>query len=435
MKIAITTLGCKANQYDSFAIGDVLKAHHFNVVPFSESADAYIINTCTVTNIADFKSRYLIRKAKKTNPDAIVIVTGCYAQVSPDDIKEIDGIDYVLGNAEKDSILNLLNQGKQDVPKVIVSSDSKPLNLFAKDSSERTRAFLKVQDGCNRYCSYCIIPYARGASRSLSRDAVIREVEILIENGYKEIVLTGIHLGDYGSPETNLTELVTEIDRKNYPCRFRISSLDPDEADDELIEMASSSKTICNHFHLAVQSCDDGVLKNMNRHHYSQKLFIEKVEKIYNSVKSVSIGIDIIAGFPGETDEQFMNTYKTLQSLPLAYFHVFPFSKRKGTAAYSFKNHVSDDVIKKRCAELKQLAEEKRKTFYETQIGKYTDVLVETEMPVPEGFYQGDAETAKGKSRNYIPVIVRGKNIARNTEVKTILKQTKGKEVIGIYEG
>ncbi|MBI5893085.1 MAG: radical SAM protein [Deltaproteobacteria bacterium] len=216
MKIAITTLGCKANQYDSFAIGDILKTHNFNVVPFSESADAYIINTCTVTNIADFKSRYLIRKAKKANPDAIVIVTGCYAQVSPDDIKEIDGIDYVLGNAEKDSILNLLNEGKQDVPKVIVSSDSKPLNLFAKDSSERTRAFLKIQDGCDRYCSYCIIPYARGASRSLSRDAVIREVEILIENGYKEIVLTGIHLGSYGYPEKNFTELVREIDRKNY---------------------------------------------------------------------------------------------------------------------------------------------------------------------------------------------------------------------------
>ncbi|MBI5893086.1 MAG: hypothetical protein HZB79_05460 [Deltaproteobacteria bacterium] len=164
----------------------------------------------------------------------------------------------------------------------------------------------------------------------------------------------------------------------------------------------------------------------MNRHHYSKKLFIEKVEKIYNSVKNASIGIDIIAGFPGETDEQFMNTYKTLQGLPIAYFHIFPFSKRKGTKAHGFKGQVSDGVIKKRCAELKQLAEEKREIFYETQIGKYADVLVETVI---------DAETTKGKSRNYIPVIVRGKNIAKNTEVKTILKQTKGKEVIGIYEG
>lgn len=424
MKVAITTLGCKANQYDSFAIEGMLR-DDFNVVPFSESADAYIINTCTVTSIADYKSRCLIKKAKKTNPDAVVIVTGCYAQVSPDDVKKIDGIDYVLGNAEKDSILSLLNKGKQDVPKVIVSGGSKPLNLFAKGSSERTRAFLKVQDGCDRYCSYCIIPYARGESRSLSKGDAIKEIEALIENGYKEIVLTGIHLGSYGISETNLTELVKEIDKRNYPCRFRISSLDTDEADDDLIEITASSKTICNHFHLAVQSCDDNVLKNMNRHHYSQKVFAEKVEKIYNSVKDVSIGVDIIAGFPGETDEQFMNTYKTLQSLPISYFHIFPFSKRKGTAAFTYENHVDNKVVQERCGKLKKLGEEKRKTFYEAQLGKYADVLVETEI---------DAETAKGKSRNYIPVFVRGKNIAKNTEVKAILKQAKGKEVIGIYE-
>ncbi len=424
MKVAITTLGCKANQYDSFAIEGMLR-DDFNVVPFSETADAYIINTCTVTSIADYKSRCLIKKAKKTNPDAILIVTGCYAQVSPDDVKKIHGIDYVLGNAEKNSIINLLNQGKQDAPKVIVSSESKPLNLFASGSSERTRAFLKIQDGCDRYCSYCIIPYARGASRSISNGDVIREIEALIENGYKEIVLTGIHLGAYGFPKTNLAKLAREIDKKNYPCRFRISSLDPDEITDEIIDITASSKTICNHFHLAVQSCDDNVLKNMNRHYYSQKVFMEKAEKIYNSVKDVSIGIDIIAGFPGETDEQFMNTYKTLKSLPLAYFHIFPFSKRKGTSAFTYGNHVDNRVIQERCGKLKKLGDEKRKIFYEAQLGKYADVLVETDI---------DVEIAKGKSRNYIPVVVHGKNIAKNTEVKTILKQTRGKEVIGIYE-
>lgn len=440
MKVAITTLGCKANQYDSFAIEDVIKDNNLSVVPFSEEADAYIINTCTVTGRTDFKSRYLIRKARKTNPDAVIIVTGCYAQVSSNEVKGIKGVDYVIGNAEKDTVLNLIYKGKQDTPEVMVSglklvpTGSKQghdngFNLRAQGSSERTRAFLKVQDGCERYCSYCIIPYARGITRSLPADDVIREIELLRRNGYREIVLTGIHLGSYGitndSAAHSLTELIKDIDKRSYHCRFRISSLDPDEVTDELIEIVASSKRICNHFHLAVQSCDDDILMDMNRHHYSRNIFVDKVERIYKLVNDVSIGVDIIVGFPGETDTQFMNTYSTLKELPVSYFHIFPFSKRKGTPAFDFSNQVDDKVMADRCSILKKLAEEKKRAFYTIQVGKYADVLIESIS----------AQKATGKSRNYIPVVISGKKVQKNTEIKIRLKEVRGKEVFGIYEG
>ncbi|MBI5682487.1 MAG: tRNA (N(6)-L-threonylcarbamoyladenosine(37)-C(2))-methylthiotransferase MtaB [Deltaproteobacteria bacterium] len=433
MKVAITTLGCKANQYDSFAIEGMLM-DNYRVVPFSEPADAYIINTCTVTNIADYKSRYLIRKAKKSNPDAVVIVTGCYAQVSPDDVKRIGGIDYILGNVDKDTILNLIYRGKQEVPQIIVNSlESSALNLkpnlIAKGSSDRTRAFLKIQDGCNRRCSYCIIPYARGKSRSLSFDDMIREIELLIQNNYKEIVLTGIHLGSYGTAdrEGSLAKLIKEIDKRNYPCRFRISSLDPDEVTDELIEIMALSNGICNHLHLAVQSCDDSILQRMNRHHYSKDLFFEKVKKIHDAIDDISIGIDIIAGFPGETDRQFMNTYKSLEDLPLTYFHIFPFSKRKGTPAHDFKDEVDFRLKEERCILLKNLGQEKRQNFYKTQIGKGACVLVES-------IVGKDSEMVKGKSRNYIPVVFKYGTGIINKEVNVLLKESKGKEVFGVYD-
>lgn len=430
MKVAITTLGCKANQYDSFAIKGML-TENCMVVPFPEPADAYIINTCTVTSIADYKSRYLIRKAVTANPNAVIIVTGCYSQVYPDEVKNIDGIDYILGNAEKSEILNLICKGKQEYPQVILNTlqpemESLRLNLSARGSSERTRAFLKIQDGCSRFCSYCIIPYARGSARSLASDDVIRKIELLLQNDYREIVLTGIHLGSYGGQDkyNSITKLIKEIDRRNYPCRFRISSLDPDEAADELIELISRAGSICNHLHLAVQSLDDEILKRMNRRHYSQKLFIEKVEKIYKTIANVSIGADIIAGFPGETNAQFMNTYKILEGLPLAYFHVFPFSARKGTSAYDFQDTIDSRIKKERCLMLKRLSEVKRHDFYRMHIGKAVSVLVES----------ADGNLAGGKSKNYIPVTFQDKTRMINKEVSVLLKEVRGREVFGVYD-
>ncbi|MBI3756144.1 MAG: tRNA (N(6)-L-threonylcarbamoyladenosine(37)-C(2))-methylthiotransferase MtaB [Deltaproteobacteria bacterium] len=382
VKVSIATLGCKSNQYDSAAIEDVLKDNKFSIVKSSEPADVCIINTCTVTGKTDYQSRQLIRKAIRAKPDAIVVVTGCYAQVSPQEVAQIEGVDYIVGNPGKDRMLQYILDGKRANPKidVIETAKDKPLALRAKGSSGRARANLKVQDGCDNSCSYCIIPRARGVSRSLPISAILQEIEGLIANGYKEVILTGIHLGAYGldlnprggrrdARPANIASLVKAIDNRNYPCRFRISSLDPDEISDELIEIMAGSKAICNHLHLPLQSGDDNILQAMNRR-YTGRLFIERVDKIVSSIPEVSIGIDVIVGFPGEGEKEFLNTYNLLERLPIAYMHIFPFSNRKGTAAAGFSNQVDVRVVKERCERFRLLDKIKRKKFYENFIGK-----------------------------------------------------------------
>lgn len=409
MRVTISTLGCKSNQYDSSAIEETLVSAGFECVPFPGPAEACIINTCTVTGRTDQENRQLIRRARRFNPSAVVIVTGCYAQVFPEEVSRVEGVDYVLGNPEKGRILDyLMARLRGEGPKVEVGNPDTPLNLKAGGSSGRTRVYLKVQDGCNNRCSYCIIPYARGRARSLSLKDVLEGCDGLVDRGYKEIVLTGIHLGSYGLDiGVSLVGLLKAIEKRGYPFRIRLSSLDPDEVTEDLMEVMSQSSVICNHLHLPLQSGDDDVLRRMGRS-YNASLFAERVERLTDLIPGISIGVDVMVGFPGEGEREFINTYRLLEDLPLAYLHIFPFSRRRGTPAYGFKEQVGGRVIKERCGFLRGLDRLKRKRFYEANIGKRVSLLIEGD---------GGEGTFKGRSRNYIPVYIEGNEDLRGKEV------------------
>jgi threonylcarbamoyladenosine tRNA methylthiotransferase MtaB len=416
--VSICTLGCKSNQYDSSALEDSLRESALDVVAFPGPADAYIINTCTVTGKTDHQSRQLIRKIRRENPSSVVIVTGCYAQVSSDEVARIEGVDYILGNPEKSRVVEFINRGRSPSPVTLVGhgTEGTPLSLRARSSSGRTRANLKVQEGCNRLCSYCIIPKARGRSKSLALDEVEREIDSLVESGYREVILTGIHLGAWGAdfdPPLSLVSILALIEKKDYPCRFRISSLDPDEVTDGLIDIMKTARRVCNHLHLPLQSGDDSVIRNMKRP-YTREVFREKVERVYASVPEVSVGADVIAGFPGEGETEFENTFSLLKDLPVSYLHIFPYSKRRGTAAAEFKGQVAPKVVKERCERLKRLDSSKRELFYGRFLGKTSEVLIETAREKKTGLL-------KGRTRNYIQVRAGGGDEFANTLVKVRL--------------
>ncbi|HBG45946.1 MAG TPA: tRNA (N(6)-L-threonylcarbamoyladenosine(37)-C(2))-methylthiotransferase MtaB [Deltaproteobacteria bacterium] len=404
MTVAISTLGCKSNQYDSSALEEALRRASLRVVPFPGPADAYIINTCTVTGKTDHESRQTIRKARRSNPDAVVIVTGCYAQVSPGEVSSIEGVDYVVGNPEKAKIVEYLLNGRQSstVEELGSWQEGTPWTLRASSSSGRTRANLKIQEGCNRACSYCIIPRARGLSKSLPLEKVETEFDTLVEAGYREIILTGIHLGAWGmdlGEGIDITSVLELIEKKGYPCRFRISSLDPDEVTEKLMDILKSSKHICNHLHLTLQSGDDSIIKRMKRP-YTRRLFADKVMDLFDAVEGISIGVDVIAGFPGEGEKEFENTFSLLSGLPVSYLHIFPFSKRHGTAAAQDPDQVDQRAIKARCERLHELDEAKRSAFHSRFIGSTASVLVEG--------VRDRSGLLKGRARNYIQVFLEG---------------------------
>ncbi|MFQ5329052.1 MAG: tRNA (N(6)-L-threonylcarbamoyladenosine(37)-C(2))-methylthiotransferase MtaB [Thermodesulfobacteriota bacterium] len=409
MNVFITTLGCKANQYDSFAIEEMLAREDFQIVPDLEEAHACIINTCTVTGRTDAQARQLIRRVKRYNSNALVIVTGCYAQVSPDEVAKIEGVDYVLGNGEKEQVVEHLLMGRPvgasvaalASPKVTVRNDGSAIGLRASGAPGRTRAYLKVQDGCDNTCTYCIIPAARGETRSVPRQTLFSEIDVLVEKGYREIVLTGIHLGSYGeefSPPESITGLLRSIEERSYPCRFRVSSLDADEITDGLVDLMATAGTICRHLHLPIQSGDDTIIKRMGRGGGAD-VVRERVERIASSIPDIAIGLDLIVGFPGEGDVEFMNTVRLLEKLPIAYMHIFPFSKREGTPAASFTGQVDGKIIKERCRVLRNLDGEKRAAFYGSYLGREVSALV-------EGARNRETGLMQGRSDNYIPVLL-----------------------------
>ena len=375
MKVALTTLGCKSNRYDSQVIEGLLRGEGFETVSFRDEADAYIINTCTVTSKTDYQSRQLVRRARRLNPSALLIVTGCYAQVSPGEIAGIEGVDYVVGTLERDRIPTFIKSGrKTGSPEVVTAGkrDSQPAFYSPGiKSNTMTRAYLKVQDGCDAFCSYCIIPYARGRSRSATREEVLLGLEDLMEKGFKEIVLTGIHLGGYGrdlSPASSLTALLEEMEKRDYPCRIRLSSIEPLEITDGIIALMKSSNLLCNHLHVPFQSGDDKVLSAMKRP-YSRAELIGLVGKLCSSLPHISIGVDVIAGFPGESEAGFANTCDLLRELPLSYFHVFPYSRRKGTPAAEL-SPLENGVIKERAKVLRELGEKKKADFLNQNLGQ-----------------------------------------------------------------
>jgi threonylcarbamoyladenosine tRNA methylthiotransferase MtaB len=413
--ISITTLGCKVNQFESEALIDALEQRGYGLVPFGERADITIINTCTVTHRADFQSRQMVRRAFRSNPSSLIIVTGCYSQVEPDAFLKMEGVRYLLGNEEKNQIPALLPlMQKGEFPKVQVGDIQKeklfseiPLHCFHR----HTRAFLKIQDGCNARCSYCIVPFARGPSRSLQPERVLENLKVLKEKGFKEVVLTGIHLGAYGldlTPPFPLEMLMRRLEKEETPDRIRLSSIEPGDFSPELISILSQSRKVCPHLHISIQSGDDEILKKMNRD-YDHSFLSNLIQELHLRIPNLSIGADVIVGFPGETEKKFRHTYGLVESLPFSYLHVFPFSKRKGTPAYQFLQGVDDKEIKKRAEIMRALGKQKRQAYYHQFLNQELSVLVEDRREKGTGRW-------KGLSRNYIPVLLNNKNGANEYE-------------------
>ena len=430
LRICLITLGCKTNQTDAASLAAELTARGHTIVSSKANADAFVIHTCTVTHKTDYQARQAVRQVFARNPEARIVVTGCYAQVSPEPLQAIAGVDYVVQSGKRDQIPEiLLSRGKQKNARLLSSGASsaasfieEPLPLF----SDRTRAFLKVQDGCNSLCSYCIVPHARGRNRSLPLGRAMAQANELASSGFREIILTGIHLGAYGEdlfPPVSLLDLLLALERAAGIPRIRLSSIEPGEFNSSLIEFLSRSDKICPHLHVPLQSGDDEVLKRMNRR-YSRSFFEDLIRRLHRAIPDLAVGMDVIGGFPGEDDRAFENTYDLISRLPIAYLHVFPFSKREGTPAARFPNQVPGKTIKTRCLALRELGAKKRKDFYRDFLGKNLKVLIESKRERETGLL-------KGFSPNYIPVLAGGGDGLINQEVDIEVTEVRGEKVFG----
>ena len=399
--VSIVTLGCKTNQFESVAMGEQLKLAGYQQVEFETGADLVIVNTCTVTAATDSQSRNLIRRARRFNPQAKVVVTGCYAQIDPQSLSQLPEVALVIGNQEKGRLLETLNNfdetTKIQVADIRNCRIIEPLSLTGFE--QRSRAFVQIQNGCDAFCSYCIIPYARGRSRSVPVAAIVDQLEKLAENGYPEIVLTGIHIGNYGhdlQPQVDLLHLLQQIEQSNFTGRLRLGSIEPTELPENLYQYMAAAPWICPHFHIPLQAGDDDVLQRMNRH-YTTTFFAELVGRISRLQPDAAIGLDVITGFPGETDHQFEQTCQLLEALPFSHLHVFPFSKRSGTPAATMPEQISGTIIKQRASRLRQLGEVKLRDFSHRFIGSELDIVIEA----------GESDGLhKGLSQNYLSVAV-----------------------------
>ena len=392
-KIAFHTLGCKLNFSESSYISKSLQENNYNIVNFNEFADAYIINTCSVTDNADKKFKYFVKQAQKINPNAFIAAIGCYAQLKPRELLLVDGVDLVLGAEDKFNLLEYLKNIDSDYSSKVHSCNINEVNFFKESYSlnHRTRAFLKVQDGCDYKCSFCTIPLARGKSRSNSISNVIENVYEIASQNIKEIVLTGINLGDFGKTEntylnSNFFDLVKELDSLDLDIRFRISSIEPNLLSDDIINFISTSKKFVHHFHIPLQSGSDSILRLMRRR-YNTELYRSRIEKINKLMPDACIGVDVIVGFPGEDDNLFLESMSFLENLNVSYLHVFTYSERDNTYATSLPDSVDANVRAKRSKLLRLLSSRKKATFYERNIGSIQDVLFESEEK--DGFIEG----------------------------------------------
>lgn len=409
-KVAFYTLGCKVNQYETESIKNQLINRGYTEVNFEEKSDIYIVNSCTVTSIADRKTRNILRRAKKNNPNSKVIITGCYAQTNSKEILEIKEVDFVIGNKDKSSIVNFL-----DAIEKIDAEKIKNGNIFDEKEykeyefatlREMTRAYVKIQDGCNLFCSYCKIPFARGRSRSRKKENILNEIEKLSEEGFKEIILIGINLSSYGEDlEDKITfeDLLRDILKINGIERIRIGSIYPDKISDEFINLFQQNKKLMPHLHISLQSCDDEVLKMMNRK-YGSQLIRDSLIKLKKSVKNMEYTADVIVGFPGETEEMFYNTYKVIKEIEFSNIHIFPYSDREGTRASKMKNKVDSVTKKERVNILDKLKKEMYFESREKYLNKNLSVLIEEEK---NGEYFGYSE-------NYMRVCIKNKKIKIN---------------------
>lgn len=390
-KAALHNLGCKVNAYETEAMQELLEKNGYEIVPFKEGADIYIINTCTVTNMADRKSRQMLHKAKKMNPEAVVVACGCYVQAQAENGKIDECIDIVVGNNKKKDIIEILNeyeasrQPKKEVLDINHTKEYEEMNLTK--TAEHTRAYLKVQDGCNQFCSYCIIPYARGRVRSRSYDSVIAEVQRLAANGYKEVVLTGIHLSSYGvDTEDTLLHLILGIHEINGIERIRLGSLEPRIITEEFVKTISSLPKMCPHFHLSLQSGCDATLKRMNRR-YSAQEYYEKCGLLRKYFEHPALTTDVIVGFPGETEEEFAESKAFVDKVDFYETHIFKYSKRAGTKAAVMPDQVLEEVKTKRSNELIELGKKKQTEYEKKLIGTVQEVLMEEAVEIDGEMY------------------------------------------------
>jgi threonylcarbamoyladenosine tRNA methylthiotransferase MtaB len=398
-KVAFYTLGCKLNYSETSTIGNQFLHKGFKVVEFDEHADVYVINTCSVTENTDRECRQVVRRALRKNPSAFIAVTGCYAQLQPEEIAAIVGVDVILGSDEKFRLFDLIESfEKKDLSCIYVSpaEELKELNpASSTDADSRTRAFLKIQDGCDYKCAFCTIPLARGKSRSILPEEVQSNFERLLEKNYKEIILTGVNVGDYGkSINGNLFTLLKRLTGYNGEYRLRISSIEPNLLTDDIIELTRSNSKLCRHFHIPLQSGSANILKLMQRR-YTRTDYEKLIHKVVNQIADVGIGVDVIVGFPGETDADFLETYNFLKDLPISYLHVFTYSERPNTKAINLNSNVEQSIRKKRNNMLRILSDKKRNDYYRNMIGRNLEVLFE---------HENHDGVMKGFSSNYVRV-------------------------------
>jgi len=439
MKVAFTTLGCRTNQHDTAEMQVILKKEGYAIVDSSETADIYVINTCTVTARSDYSSRLAVKKSLAINENATVIFTGCYAQLNPEDSSKMKGLDIVLGNADKLKIAEVLKaklkndslQKKSSLAEVYMSdihADREFQTLPVTQFQGRTKAFIKVQTGCDESCSFCTVVRARGSSASDTRENILDNVRHAIDGGYKEITLTGINLGTWGMDfhlKETFSSLVEDIANLNGNFRVRLSSINPMEIDDHLIELISQHEKICPHLHIPLQSGDTEVLSKMKRN-YNAKQYEHIVRRASEKISPLGLGADVIVGFPGESEVSFEHTRKLIEELPFSYLHVFSYSPRSGTEAHNFKNNIKNITKKERNLILNDLVKEKARQFYKSFIGKKVTVLVEERK-------QADG-VLKGYSEHYIPVSIDAEGFLQNQLVSVLITEIRKNKLIGCLE-
>lgn len=434
-KAALHNLGCKVNAYETEAMQQILENAGYEIVPFTEYADVYVVNTCSVTNMADRKSRQMLHKAKKMNPDAIVVGAGCYVQTKEAEALLDDTVDIVIGNNKKHELLSMLEAYENDHGKcgnvIDINHEKQEYEeMFLERTAEHTRAFIKVQDGCNQFCSYCIIPYTRGRVRSRRPEDVEEEVRTLAEKGYQEIVLTGIHLSSYGTDfkeePQDLLELTKRLHQIPGVKRIRFGSLEPRLITEEFVRELSAMEKICPHFHLSLQSGCDATLKRMNRH-YTCEDYLYRCGILRKYFRDPAITTDVIVGFPGETDEEFAETKKFLETVHFYEMHVFKYSRRAGTRADRMPDQVPEPVKTKRSAELLALEKEMSKAYRASFLGRETEVLLEEPVEI------GGARYMMGHTKEYVKAAVPEAG-GKNCFVRGVLKEFLTDEIIYLAE-
>lgn len=418
LKVGFYTLGCKVNQYETDALIELFESRGYQIVEFHDIADVYIINTCTVTNASDKKSRKMLSRAKKTNKDAIVVALGCYAQIAENKLKENIGIDLIIGNNKKNEVVNIVEEYLKDNKKIIhvedISNNVPFEEMWISKMENKTRAYIKIQDGCNQFCSYCIIPYTRGRVRSRNKENIIKEVEQLVKKGYKEIVLTGIHIASYGMEfnEYKLIDLLKELNNINGLKRIRLGSIEPTLITEEFVKEIVKLENICPHFHLSLQSGCDETLKRMNRK-YSTHDFLMSVRYLKEAYNRPGITTDIIVGFPGETEEEFKKTCEFINKIGFLDLHIFKYSPREGTIAANMANQIDEEIKTNRSKELMNIRNKIHNSFISSYINHSLEVLVE------ETVVENENEYYIGHTSNYIKI--RFKKDKSNIENKLIM--------------